>query len=143
MKYALIIIFITLHLTLFSQSEKYVGKYEMRYEVDNGGLIEYKLTLNSDGTFLFYFYRNLEPSQPKENKYGKGVWKTERNNLIFFSTNKNNDFDEIHTLNFNNSKARYNSKSPRDNSERVIKTSLRFYSSEIFWVKGMKLIKKE
>ena len=46
-----------------------------------------------------------------------------------------------HTLNFTNTKARYITKSPRDTSEKEVKNHLRFYDSEISWIKGNKLFR--
>lgn len=67
---------------------------------------------------------------------GKG----RENNYIFFK--KKIDFNEKYTVNLNNSKARYITKSPRDKSEKVIKTALRFYESEAFAIKGLELVKE-
>jgi hypothetical protein len=141
MKY-IIILFFTFNLTLLAQSDKYVGDYEIRYDTKNA-IIEYKLKLNSDGTFLFHSYSNhFKATPPEQNKYGKGNWKSEKKVLSFF-TNKEQDFDETHTIDLNNSKARFISKSPRDKSDRIIKTALKFYESEVFWVKGMDIYKKD
>ncbi len=115
------------------------GVYEMRIDATNGRIID-TLTLNSDGTFVFHEYDKVEGGLPPErDTYGKGKWKLEKN-VILFSVDKN-DLDKKHTLNFNNSKARFISKSPRDKSEREISTSIKFYDSEIFWIKGRTLLK--
>lgn len=127
----------------FTQTTTYTGVYEMRYELSNGGLLERTLSLNPDGTFLFHLFKKIDSSQPEDNKYAKGIWKVEKEHIIYFYTDHKTDIDEIHTLNFNNTKARYHSKSKRDKSERIIKKSLIFYNSDIFWVKSMKLFKKE
>lgn len=117
-----------------------VGDYEVRYESSNTLIID-TLTLNADGTFVFHEYDKHDGGVPPErNKYAKGAWKLHKN-LIYFSTNQS-DFDEKHTLDFNNTKARFISKSPRDKSDRVIETALLFYESEIPWVKGRRLLKK-
>lgn len=63
----------------------------------------------------------------------KESWNSD-NKLIYFLTDSE-DFDEIHTLNFNNTKARFITKSPRDKSNKDIKTSIEFYDSEISWLK--------
>ena len=49
---------------------------------------------------------------------------------------------KTYTMNFSNSKARYITKSPRDKSDKVLKTSLRFYESDIFHIKGLELFKE-
>ena len=101
------------------------------------------LTLNPDGTFLYHVYRKLKGGiPPEENFYGKGKWKSERN-LIYFTANPDEDIDETHKINLNAAKARINSKSPRDKSDRMIKTSIRFYESDLQTIKGLELYKKE
>jgi len=142
MKTTLLLFVLTFALPLVAQPKKYVGNYEMDFDINGKGVIEYQLSLNEDGTFLFHFYRKIDTSHPDENQYGKGNWKVGKANVLYFTTNENNDLDETHTLNFTNSKARFYEKSPRDKSAKIIKKHLRFYDSDIPWVKGMKLIKK-
>lgn len=97
------------------------------------------LTLNTDGTFEYYNYRRIENGIPKEtHTYGKGTW-TQHKKVISFYTAPT-DLDDKFTLDFTGAKARFISKSPRDKSDRVIKTSLSFYQSEIPWIIGMKVI---
>ncbi len=126
--------------SLIANAQDIAGVYEVRYESSNALIVD-TLTLNADGTFVFHEYDRHEDGIPQErNKYAKGTWKSIKN-LIHFSTNKS-DLDEIHTLDFNNTKARYISKSPRDKSDRIIKTSIRFFESEINWISGRILLKK-
>jgi len=123
-----------------AQSKKHAGKYESS-AIGEGYSHINKLTLNPNGTFLFHNYRYIENGIPKEeNKYGKGTW-TSKNKLIFFNTDEN-DINYSHVLDFNNSKARFISKSPRDKSARIVKNSIRFYESEIFWITGRTLLKQ-
>lgn len=136
----LLLVFSLFNVSLTAQTtvDEVSGVYEMRIDATNALIID-TLTLNSDGTFVFHEYDKHEKGIPPErNKYGKGKWKLEKN-IILMSTDKN-DLDTKHTLNFNNSKARYISKSPRDKSDREISTSIKFYDSEIFWMKGRTLI---
>ena len=107
--------------TLLAQKDEFAGEYGIKYELLNAGVLEYNLSLKPDGTFIFHFYRNIDPSQPKENKYGQGKWKVEKNNLIYFYTSSENDLDETYTLNFTNTKARIIKKSPRNLSKKDIK----------------------
>src|SRR3954468_8625300 len=95
-------LFLIFNLTLFAQSNQVVGDYSRTLgDTDGKHVIEYKLTLNQDGTFLFHSYTKMEGGVPPEaNKYGKGKW-TSKDNLITFSTNKQNDFDSKYTLDFN------------------------------------------
>jgi hypothetical protein len=138
----IILFFLTFNLTSYAQSTNFIGNYEVRYDAKNA-VIEYMLSLNSDGTFFFHSYENhFKATPPEKNKYGKGTWKAKKNIITFFA-NREKDIDEKHTLNFSNSKARFISKSPRDNSDRIIKTALKFLDSDIFWVKGMDIYKKD
>jgi len=61
--------------------------------------------------------------------------------LISFYT-ETSDLNDNFTLNFTGTKARLITKSPRDPSDRVIKTALSFYKSEISWIIGMTLLKQ-
>jgi hypothetical protein len=91
--------------------------------------------LKPDGTFVFHFYRNLDASQPKEHKYGRGTWKAEKNKLIYFYTTAENDIDNTHTLNFNNTKARIIKKSSRNLSKEDIKEAILFLSQKFLGLK--------
>lgn len=71
--------------------------------------------------------------------YGKGTWEIEKN-VILFSFDQNG-LDTKHTLDFNNSKARYDRKLFEAKYGKEINTSLRFFESNIFWIKGRTLIK--
>ena len=97
---------------------------------------------NSDGTFLFHEYDKIDGGSPPErNKYAKGTWKADKKIIAFFADTS--DFDEKHTLNFNTTKARFISKSPRDTSDKDIKTSIQFFQSEIPWITGRTFIKAD
>ncbi|MFT4697379.1 MAG: hypothetical protein ACI9SJ_000500 [Flavobacteriaceae bacterium] len=140
MKTIFILLFLTFNLPLLAQSEKYIGNYEIRFDTKNA-VIEYKLKLNPDGTFLFHSYSNhIMKLSPEEHIYGRGTWSSKKKTLSFY-TNKENDFDETYTIDLINSKARFISKSPRDKSDREIKIALKFFESEIPWIKGLDLYK--
>lgn len=130
------------NLTLFAQSNQFVGDYQ-RSLTDTEGkhIIEYKLTLNQDGTFVFHSYTKLQGGIPPEvNKYGKGKWSS-KDNLITFSSNKKEDFDEKYTLDFSNSIARFITKNPRDKSDKIVKTKLTLLESEISWLQRLDFFK--
>ena len=142
MRQIITLLFVISTLTVFSQSREHTGNYEM----ETGGEEHFekiKLTLNPNGTFMFHFYDSRENVIPKERtKYGKGTW-TSNKRLIFLKS-IDSDIDATHVLNLNNTKARYDTKSPRDKSNREIKTSIRIYEvGDIFWLKGRTLLKKE
>ncbi len=140
MKHILSLLILLLSLSLSAQSKEHAGTYALK--LGEGEHVETtKLTLNPNGTFLFHFYRYMEKGIPKEEiKYGKGTW-TSNKKLIIFKV-EDSDVNASHTLNFNNSKARFDTKSPRDKSNRDIKTSIRFYESEISWMVGRTMLKQ-
>lgn len=119
------------------------GVYVNEPKNSDGTKIKWKLTLNEDGTFIYHFLRDLSAiSKPnkEENFYGKGTWILEGKIVTLLS--KNEDLNEQHTVNLNNSKARYITKSPRDKSDKIVKTALRFYEFETFHIKGLELYKE-
>ena len=141
MKLLLTTLILIFNLTIFAQSNAYIGDYNSTFSTEGDHLIEYKLTLHQDGTFLFHSYSKIKNGFPPEvNKYGKGKW-TAKDNVITFSSNKQEDFDEKYTLDFKNSKARFVTKNPRDKSGRIINTKLTFVESEIPWIQRLDFFK--
>ena len=141
MKVIFTILILVSSLTSFSQTDKVIGDYKRVIESIENNIFEYELTLSQDGTFLFHYYSNIKQGIPPEvNKYGKGNW-TINNNVISFFSDKQKDFDEKFTLDFTNTKARFVTKSPRDKSDKIIKTQLRFLDSEIFWMRRIDIDK--
>lgn len=80
---------------------------------------------------ILSFYGTISAKNPEENKYEKGSWKAEKENVLYFITNKENDLDDKYTLVFTNTKARFITKYLRDKSNKEVKTHLHFYDSEI------------
>jgi hypothetical protein len=127
--------------TVFAQSNAFSGAYNRTINTEINDTFDYKLTLNPDGTFLFHYCSKIKNGIPPEvNKYGKGKW-TAKDNVITFSSNKQEDFDKKYTLDFNNSKGRFITKNPRDKSDRIIKTKLTFVESEIPWMQRIDIFK--
>jgi hypothetical protein len=142
-KSVLIAFIIALNFSANAQTtaENSSGLYEVTYDSTNALIID-KLTLNSNGTFEFHQYDKHDNGIPPErNHYAKGTWELDKN-LITFAASES-DFDEKYTLDFNNTKARFITKSPRDTSGREIKTSIQFYESEIFWIMKRILLKTD
>ena len=128
-------------MAFFAQSKIEYGDYQVSFLDDENEGIQYTLILNEDHTFKFHFFRKPKgANNPKENYYAKGTWDSE-NNLILFHADEVLDLNGDYTLNFKNSKARFNTKSSRDASSKVVKTSIKFYDSELSWVKGLELFK--
>ena len=140
MKQFFFIVLAIISLNVFSQSEEFAGKYVWISNNTNANF-KYTLTLQPDGTFTLHSYTyHLQANTPESNQYGKGTW-TATKKILSFTTNSNTDFDNIYTLDLNNSKARYISKSPRDKSNSVVKTKIKFYASNIGWIKGIEMRK--
>ncbi|WP_269236397.1 copper resistance protein NlpE N-terminal domain-containing protein [Flavobacterium flavigenum] len=141
MKLFISTLFLLCNLTLFAQSNQFTGDYTRSLSEQGKHTIEYKLTLNQDGTFVFHSYKKMQGATPPEvNKYGKGKWSV-KDNLISFTANKPEDLDDTYTLDFNKSTARFITKNPRDKSDKVVKTKLQFLESEIFWMERIDLFK--
>ncbi|MDQ6469205.1 hypothetical protein RB619_01030 [Flavobacterium sp. LHD-80] len=142
MKQLIIALFLISNITLFAQASQLTGNYNRKLSEGERHIIEYNLTLNPDGTFVFHSYSKLQGGTPPEtNHYGKGKW-SEKDNLITFSSDKKEDFNEKYTLDFNKSTARFVTKNPRDKSDKVIKTKLQFLESEIFWMRRIDIFKE-
>lgn len=141
MKTFVTILLLISNFSLFAQADKVAGDYALKLGKEDNNLFEYNMTLNEDGTFLFHYYSKILTGIPPEvNKYGKGKW-TMQDNLITFSSDKQKDFDEKNTLDFNNTKARFVTKSPRDQTDKIVKVRIRFFESEISWMRTINMLK--
>ena len=139
MRFVIILFFVSIF-SIYSQSETVSGQYSREWKGTNGES-KRKIILNPDGTFIFHTFERHDGGLPPErNFYAKGSWKLDKK-VISLSANTT-DLDAKYNLNFNGTKARFSSRSPRDKSNRIIKTYLIFFESEVFWVKGMKLFKE-
>ncbi len=127
MRNLLILFLLITGLNSFSQSEKHFGAYENKTEFENGISIEYELFLNPNGTFLFHFYQ--DQICYTDDDRAKGKWTVE-NDIIIFKVNNKVDIDDMHKLDFDNTKAKMNN------------GILSFYDSEILWINGIELEKK-
>lgn len=140
MKVLLSLFFTFVVISSYSQNIAVEGTYEFKLDTSNA-VIEDTLILNADGTFTFHEYDKHEGGVPPErNTFGKGKWKLE-NQIVTFLVSES-DIDEKHTLNFDNSEARFIMKSPRDKSNKVVPTSLKFFKSDVFWIVKRDFIKK-
>ena len=141
MKNIFTFLILLINLTLSAQKDKVIGEYKLTLETKTDDIFKYELTLNSDGTFAFHYYSNIKFGIPPEKNYfGKGHWTIE-NDIVSFISDKKNDVDEKYTLDFSDSKARFITKSPRDKSDRIIKTKLQFLKSEIPWMSRIEILK--
>ncbi|TDP01565.1 copper resistance protein NlpE N-terminal domain-containing protein [Flavobacterium sp. 245] len=142
MKQLIIALFLISNLTLLAQTSQFAGNYNRILSDGEKHKIEYTLTLNPDGTFVFHSHSKLQGGVPAEtDQYGKGKWSA-KGDLITFYSNKQEDFDEKYTLDFNKSTARFITKNPRDKSDKIVKTKLQFLESEIFWMSRIDIFKE-
>src|SRR5690606_39099639 len=114
-------LFFTFCIFYFSNMYAQSGVYVNEPKNTDGTIVKWTLTLNEDGTFLYHFLRDLSAiSKPnkEENFYGKGTWVLEGKSVVFFSS-ESDILDETYSVNLNNSKARYITKSPRDKTDKV------------------------
>ncbi len=139
MKTICIAFFLFLFINSNAQVNPFVGTYFLEGNAINAK-IAYSLSLEADGTFLMHFYRKLVcDSCVEENWYGSGKWASEKNIVTFLQEKQ----EEKNSINLHLSKARIDTKSPRNLSDKIVKTKLTFYDSDVFWVKGLKLYKKD
>ena len=139
MRFVIILFFASI-LSAYSQSEAVAGLYSLEW-IGSNGESKREIILNPDGTFVFHTFERHDGGLPPErNFYAKGRW-IQNKKVISFSANAT-DLDNKYNLNFNGTKARFSTRSPRDKSNRLIKTYLIFFESEVSWVKGMKLFKE-
>jgi hypothetical protein len=137
-----IITLLLFNLIVFAQVDPVIGDYKLVLPSDGTNVIEYSLTLSQDGTFTIHYYTAIKNRIPPESHlYGKGSWTIE-NHVVSFFSNQQKDLDEKHTMDFTNTKARFIIKSPRDTSDKIIKTSLQFLASDIPWMGRVKLYKQ-
>jgi len=140
MKTLLTLLILISGFTVSAQSDKVAGDYALSLPSNQGDVIEYQLTLNEDGSFVFHYYFNIKHRIPSTaNQYGKGTWMV-KDNIVLFSADKLKDFDATNTLDFTGTKARFITKSPRDSSDKLIKTQLRFLKSEIPFMERVGLL---
>lgn len=142
MKSLVTFLFLISNLALLAQADTVPGNYGLKLGKDDNNQFQYELTLNEDGTFTFHYYSKLLNGVPPEtHKYGKGKWTLGANNMITFSTDKQKDIDEKYTLDFTNSKARFVTKNPRDKTDKIVHTRIRFFESGIPWMSTIDMLK--
>ena len=142
MKFIILTLFLNVSLNLVAQSENVVGTYEFKHETTDGGVLKYTLALNHDGTFLFDSYtKDTRAIPPEKNSLGKGQWTLDNNIVTLMTSTK--DVTESHALDLSHTKARFNRTSPRDLTDSIIKTKITIYSTNIFWLKGIELLRRD
>jgi hypothetical protein len=127
-------------LTVFSAScQTIVGTYTNKWQARSGEAISYTLTLEDDGTFTFQSISSYMETIPDTTIEAKGTWRLD-NHLLVLTTQ--GDSTEL-SSNLNKNKAKYLNISLRNPNLNMVKPSLRFYESRVFYAKNMELIKSE
>lgn len=150
MKNSIFLVLLLNWLSSCSQSQNVAGEYE---KVSESGSVEFLLKLNPDGTFQFdsYSVRQIDGAVLNINSKktlptgiglsGKGTWSEERN-VIHFKTNPTIDISYKNTLDFNATRAMF----VLESSIKLLKekelAEIDFFDSEIFWIEGLELIKR-
>jgi hypothetical protein len=139
MKQFFLILLLISSLGANAQTEDFSGTYVFYNKSLKGEIVDYKIQLNKDQTFIFtsYVYNGMN----EYHSNGKGTWKVENKTLKF--TTETADINQEYTLNFTGTTARVIKKSPRDTSDKVVPTALQFYKSEIRIIENLKLLLKE
>ena len=137
-QFSLILLLIT-SFGINAQTEDFSGTYVFYNKSLKGEIVDYKIQLNEDQTFIFTSYVYNGMNEYRSN--GKGTWKVENKTLKF--TTEPGDINKEYTLNFTGTTARVIKKSPRDTSDKVVPITLQFYKSEIRIIENLKLLLKE
>ena len=143
MKRLFFMLLLTTSFGIKAQTEDYSGSYFFLIEGKDGHILDYKIQLNPDQTFVFTSFNRVVDMRGNHDthKKGKGTWKVE-NKIIKFTTEPT-DLNQDYTLNFSGTTARIVKKSPRDTSDKLIPTALQFYKSDIRTIENLKFLLKE
>lgn len=112
----------------------YIWKSSTNISTGNGiqeSQITRILTIKSDGTFTFDRLRPAWGNNAEDNIYGKGTW-TSKGKYIYFTTNPVTELYDKYTLNFTNTKGRWDAR----------KNRLILYESDIFWLDKFAITKQ-
>ena len=139
MKHLFFIFLLTTSLRINAQTEDFSGTYVFYSKSLKGEIVDYRIQLNEDQTFIFTSYVYNGMNEYRSN--GKGTWIVENKTLKF--TSEPSDINKEYTLNFTGTTARVMKKSPRDTTDKVVPTALQFYKSEIRTIENLKFLLKE
>ncbi|MCK7589630.1 copper resistance protein NlpE [Subsaxibacter sp. CAU 1640] len=135
-----ILLFAILFSSIFTYSQNIEGIYANKWLANSGEGIDYTLDLKADGTFAFIYKRIYINGSKDRVVEVEGTWVLD-NHLLTLYTEGQTDVEIAKWLDEN--KARFVSVSPRHPQFNLIKPSLKFYESNIFYAKNMELIKTE
>ena len=137
-----LLFFILINVAFPAIAQPIEGTYSNKWEAPSGESIEYSLTLHNDGNFIFSTIRTYLEELPEKIVSAKGTWNL-NGHLLELNTSVDSETDNTLALKLDMSKARYNYISKRNPKFNLVKPSLKFYSSEVFYAKDMELVKTE
>ncbi|MCE2611801.1 hypothetical protein LVD13_02375 [Flavobacteriaceae bacterium D16] len=144
MKNLLLLVYLVSLTTIQAQSDEFVGIYILKKEADNG-VTQHKMVLDEEGSFLFSAFFSPKDRDGKmleiKSDYGSGKWRVNRDQ-VFFTVDKDKDFDTERTLDFSRTRARIQKPSILNSNGKTKPVMLVFFDSDILWVKGLKLAKQ-
>lgn len=118
------------------------GTYANKWKAPTGESIKYSLTLHEDGNFIFSTIRTYSEELPDKIVSAKGTWNL-KGHLLELNTSNDMESENALQEQLDMTKARFNSVSKRHPNFNIIKPSLKFYHSEVFYAKDMELVKRE
>lgn len=138
-----ILFFFLLALSTFTlQSQNIEGTYSNKWVSNSGEGLAYELTLHPEGNFTFIYKRMHLDSNPDTEVEVMGTWIMD-GHLLILNTNTLSEADNKLASGLNLNKARFVSISPRNPKFNLVKPTLKFYESAVFYAKDMELIKTE
>lgn len=140
MKSLLLTLLIAIVIVFNGNAQSIVGTFSNVWEAPSGESLTYEITLNEDGTFYFESLRTFLNSEEKT-ETASGKWKMDNHLLVLTTDLKDKSSELISGL--NDSKARYVSISPRHPKFNSLKSSLKFFQSDVFYAKEMELFKDQ
>ena len=137
-----LLFFILSFIALPASTQTIEGTYSNKWKASTGESIEYSLTLHEDGNFVFSTIRTYLEELSDKIVSAKGTWNL---NGHLLELNTSNDIDSENPLQakLDMSKARYHYVSKRHPKFNLMKPSLKFYHSEVFYAKDMELVRTE
>ncbi len=138
-----VLLFFLVALTALSTTAQSIyGTYSNKWEASSGEAIEYSLTLLENGNFVFISTRTHLDAIPDKKLKAKGTWQLD-GHLLVLITATNEDSENTLEANLDMNKAKFKSVSPRNPDFNLVKPSLKFYESNVFYAKDMELIKTD
>lgn len=134
-----VVIFFCALFSSFSQNIQ--GIYTNKWASSDKESLSYTLSLKEDGTFTFESFRTYIGTPDIITK-AQGTW--ENNGVLLeLLTELGNGNDNSLAAELNNTKAKYTCLSPRHPDFNLVKPTLEFMKSEVFYVQGMELLKQD